>query len=513
MDDWVARSYTYDFKMCVTVLIVVFLAICLLDVLWKKKRISRLKNIPSPISLPLIGCIWIYIGKKPDGRKSSKIYLITLARDLPKKYGNTFRVWIFNILAIYTSDLKDIQDILSNKAVTKKNRMYSMLHEWLGDGLLVSHGPKWCTRRKIITPTFHFKILEQFVEIFDRQSSILVKKLKAHANGQTPFDVHEYIGLATLDVISETAMGTTINAQTDENCEYVKLLTKVTDIFVKRFINVFYRNDRLFAILAPRLKKENDKVVNKLHAFTDAIIKKRKKELHQQQNLKETDTKQRMAFLDVLLLSTVDGKPLSNTDIREEVDTFMFAGHDTTKSAIGFTLYCISRSPEVQQKLVQEINDVIGLDVDKEITYRHLMDLKYTEKVIKESLRVYPTVPFIGRQTLEDCIINDKFIPKDTTILIPLVVLMKDPQIFPEPEKFLPERQTPDNPYAFLPFSAGPRNCIGQRYAMLEIKAIVTKILRHYELLPFGAPVQPTISVVLNSKNGWQMGFRVRDKN
>ncbi|XP_055923185.1 cytochrome P450 4d2-like isoform X2 [Eupeodes corollae] len=446
------------------------------------------------------------------GKNPTVCYLLTMAEELPKKYGNTFKVWIFNILAIYTIDLKDIQEVLGNKALAKKNRMYSMLHMWLGDGMLLSYGPKWCTRRKIITPTFHFKILEQFIEVFDSQSCILVKKLKSHADGQTPFDIHDYIGLATLDVISQTAMGTVINAQTDENCEYVKLLTKVTDIFVKRFINVLYRSDFLFSILAPQLKRQNDKVVKDLHAFTDAIIEKRKKELCMQPgpNTNEFDTKHRMALLDILLLSTIDGKPLSNAEIREEVDTFMFAGHDTTKSAIGFTLYCISRNPDVQEKLVEEIQEIIGTDSDKTVTYRELMELKYTEKVIKEGLRVYPTVPFIGRQSIEDCNINGKSIPKNTTILIPLTILMKNPQIFPEPEKFLPERQTPDNPYAFIPFSAGPRNCIGQRYAMLEIKTIITKVLRHYELLPLGQPVQPTLSVVLNSKNGWQMGFRSR---
>lgn len=94
--------------------------------------------------------------------------------------------------------------------------------------------------------------------------------------------------------------------------------------------------------------------------------------------------------------------------------------------------------------------------------------------------------------------------------MMALITLMNDPKVFPEPERFLPERHTNENPFSFVPFSAGPRNCIGQRFAMLEMKAIITKIVRHYELLPLGAPVEPTISVVLKSKTGWQMGFRAR---
>ena len=109
-----------------------------------------------------------------------------------------------------------------------------------------------------------------------------------------------------------------------------------------------------------------------------------------------------MALLDVLLQSTVDGEPLSNSDIREEVDTFMFEGHDTTTSGISHTLYAIARHPEVQKKLFEEIRQIIGDDKDKPITMRELQDLKYLECVIKESMRMFPPVPMIGRYVTED---------------------------------------------------------------------------------------------------------------
>lgn len=116
--------------------------------------------------------------------------------------------------------------------------------------------------------------------------------------------------------------------------------------------------------------------------------------------------KKRMALLDILLSTLIDGQPLSDKDIREEVDTFMFEGHDTTKSGIGFTLYSLSRHPEVQEKVYQELNEIIGTDIEGPLTYNKLMDLKYMEKVIKESLRMYPPVPFIGRQIMQDLYIG-----------------------------------------------------------------------------------------------------------
>lgn len=109
-----------------------------------------------------------------------------------------------------------------------------------------------------------------------------------------------------------------------------------------------------------------------------------------------------MTFLDVLLQSNINGRPLTHVEIREEVDTFMFEGHDTTTSGISHCLYLLSRHPHIQQKVLQEISDVMGENVEKRITMRELQDLKYLEAVIKETLRLYPSVPIIARYTDKD---------------------------------------------------------------------------------------------------------------
>lgn len=146
-----------------------------------------------------------------------------------------------------------------------------------------------------------------------------------------------------------------------------------------------------------------------LHSFTDRVIVGRRKMLKEfNQNLLENPLeddmgiKKKMAFLDLLLQSTINGKPLTNLEIREEVDTFMFEGHDTTSSGIAYTLYNIAKHPEVQQKVFDEINHVIGDNLDKAIGMKELNELNYLELVIKESLRLYPSVPIYGRKTLED---------------------------------------------------------------------------------------------------------------
>lgn len=143
------------------------------------------------------------------------------------KYGRVVKTWILHIHALFVSDAKYIQSILSHPTEIKKNRMYALLDQWLGEGLLTSHGPKWLSRRRAITPAFHFKILENFVNIFDQQALICAEKFNKYAVDKSIVDVEHYIALATLDVICETAMGVKINAQTDDQCEYVHNLIEL----------------------------------------------------------------------------------------------------------------------------------------------------------------------------------------------------------------------------------------------------------------------------------------------
>lgn len=121
-----------------------------------------------------------------------------------------------------TADVRMIEAILSSQQTIKKNSLYNLLQYWLGNGLLLSTGKKWFRRRKIITPTFHFKILEEFVEVFDQQSAVMVEKLYDRADGKTVINMFPVACLAALDIIAETSMGVKINAQNEPNFPYVQ---------------------------------------------------------------------------------------------------------------------------------------------------------------------------------------------------------------------------------------------------------------------------------------------------
>lgn len=201
-----------------------------------------------------------------------------------------------------------------------------------------------------------------------------------------------------------------------------------------------------------------------LHDFTDGVIRARQNELlssgsvnHNESN-DETGIKRKQALLDLLLQSTVDGKPLTNEDIREEVDTFMFEGHDTTTSGIAFCLYNLAKYPEIQKKVFNEIDSKVG---DVKLTLTELNKLSYLELVIKESLRLYPSVPYFARKITEEITTGGYTFPEGCNVTISSYLMGRDQNIFPDPLNFIPERFDSEttaekiNPYAYVPFSAG----------------------------------------------------------
>lgn len=179
--------------------------------------------------------------------------------------------------------------------------------------------------------------------------------------------------------------------------------------------NVLYRFNLTYRFTA--LAREEKKALAVLHGITEKIIVQRREELIKAQEKSQGSSKEendvgakrKMAFLDILLKSEIDGKPLTNLDIREEVDTFMFEGHDTTSSAVNFLFYNLANYPDCQRKCYEEIIEVLGKDKCKEVTYENLNNLHYVDLCIKESLRLFPSVPLLGRKVNKECEISKKF--------------------------------------------------------------------------------------------------------
>uniref|UniRef100_A0A182PZ05 Uncharacterized protein n=1 Tax=Anopheles epiroticus TaxID=199890 RepID=A0A182PZ05_9DIPT len=447
------------------------------------------KKFPGPQALPLLGNAHNLLFN--DQRRTFQ-----LPRGWAAKYGDTYRILVRGMLNLNAIQAKDVEPLLSSPKLIDKGMIYSLLHRFLGIGLLNSTGSKWQHRRRILTPAFHFNILPSFLLTFQDECRSLVAQLGQYADKGAPVALQPFATKFTLNTICETAMGVKLDSMTMAE-GYRNKIEAIGTMLLQRLMNPWLFED--FNYKLSGLQAKFEKLLQPVHAFTRTIIQQRRELFHQNvRNIGDfseeniyTNLKQRYAMLDTLLAAEAK-EQIDEDGIREEVDTFMFEGHDTTSAAVIFTLLLLAHNPDVQQRMYEELQEIAlsRSDTDgTEFGQRDYNELKYMDMVLKESLRLYPPVPFISRNISEDTMFGDRLVPKDTLFNVHIFDLHRDPAVFPDPDRFDPDRFLPENvaernPYAYVPFSAGPRNCIGQRFAILELKTVLAAILKHFRILP-----------------------------
>ncbi|GAB6033121.1 Cytochrome P450 4V2 [Chamberlinius hualienensis] len=494
--------------------LILFLLIYIKLKYFKSKFEKMLLKLPGPGYNVFIGNLMRFAVKREE--------LYSVISDLCNEFSNepVVRVWLGKTPRIFLTKVEAAKVILSDISHDVKGVHYKLLYPWMGDGLLFSTGAKWRERRRMITPTFHFRILEEFRGIMNKQAAILADILTENTNNY--FNIHPYITRASLDIICETAMGIQIGSQLEKTSNFLQAVSGMTQCLIQRIFNIWSQ----IAILFPfsQIARRQHQILEVLHTFTRKIIQERKAELEAKTQIgakmtmeNEFGQKRRLAFLDMLLEAQYEHGSIDDKGIQEEVDTFMFEGHDTTTSGITWTLYNIARFPEFQAKIHEELDQVLGTEEVTEISSQHLSNLKYLECVIKESLRCFPAVPIFSRKLLRDTDICGYTIPSGATVSFLVERIHKDSNHWPEPEKFDPDRFLPENasnrhPYAFIPFSAGHRNCIGQRFAMMELKIIAAYILHRYSLKTETKfeTLQPISEFVLRPSNGISIKIQPR---
>uniref|UniRef100_A0A146MAJ2 Cytochrome P450 4C1 n=1 Tax=Lygus hesperus TaxID=30085 RepID=A0A146MAJ2_LYGHE len=397
-------------------------------------------------------------------------------------HGGSFGLWMMGNPVFLIADAEVAEVILTSSKNIDKGSDYKSLERWLNNGLLLSTGDKWKQRRKMLTPSFHFKILEDSTDCMNKNWKKVVQKFLVSKGAVEPLPI---MGRGALDIICETAMGTELVETDGRSKEYVGAVKRATEASVVRMLSPFLQNDIIFNLTS--MSREHKRDVHILHEFTEKVITKRMEAFEDEKRLEateysESDGKKRQVFLDSLL-ELKKKVNLSSIDIREEVDTFMFAGHDTTSTGLQYLLMHLGENPDVQEKAYREQVEIFGYS-DRDVTKDDLSKMHYLEQVIKESMRLHPPAPQIARTLTEDAPLpNGLVIPSQTRVNINIYHLHRNPKYWDDPDDFKPERFSLEesknrHPYSYIPFSAGPRNCIGQKFAMLEMKIGVSTILR-----------------------------------
>ena len=392
---------------------------------------------------------------------------------------------------------------------------------WLGDGLVIAPDAlKWSRNRRLLTPAFHFEVLKPYVAIYNASLEPVLAKWSDSVERNEPVLAFASMRLLTLDIILQCAFSYKSDCQ-NVTPHYVKCVYELLELCSDRFLTPLYHVDWIYS-LTPSGRRMRDACAA-VHSHSEEVIRERKEALGIKAGLSEAEretilksvAKKRKYcdFLDILLTAVDgEGKGLSDLEIRDEADTFMFEGHDTTTSGISWTLYCLAKHPEYQAKVREEVRSVL---MGREwLEYEDLKDLQYTQWAIKEAMRLYPPVPTIFRSASKDIVLDTCFIPKDTMLGIDIFALHRRPDIWENPEEYDPMRFHPSvadgrDPLAYIPFSAGSRNCIGQNFAMNEEKVVVATIVNKFELsLVKDHKVEFVPKVVLHAKYDMKLNLK-----
>ncbi|XP_071445151.1 uncharacterized protein [Hetaerina americana] len=484
---------------------------------WQVKNL--IDSIPGPPHVPILGSahdLWVSREKIMEFRNGNS-----------RKYYPFYKVWYLGRYSVDPVGPEYVEAILRSSKHIEKGWLYDLLRPWLGEGLLTSKGDKWFTHRKLLTPAFHFKILEQFVPMFIERSAGLANKLSEKAISGEAFDIVPVISQCTLEVICESAMGIKLDHEKKEQRDYIAAIYRFGEVAHQRAITPWYVLDWLFA-LTP-LGRENKRILAVLHSFSENVIKSKKMEYIKNKTAKAQELnghelkpakKKLRAFLELLIELAVEEKLLTDKEIREEVDTFMFEGHDTTSMALCYTIFMLANNPKIQEEVWKEVSSssisgAAAADVNVEV----LGNLQLLERCIKESLRMYPSVPYIARLLTEDFEMGEYNVPAGSTVNVTISGIHMNPLVYPNPEIFDPDRFLPEavkerHPYAYIPFSAGPRNCIGQKFAMLEMKAILSSLVKRYRIIAVDKPedVELMHDIVLRPSKGIQIKLEAREQ-
>lgn len=446
----------------------------------KLRRMYKLLNeIQGPTSMPLIGNLHQF-RLNPDEFFEQAQGVGYMFKEQPDRI---CRIWLGPLPFVLLYGAEECEAILSSNKMLTKLFHYRFLSPWIGDGLLTSKPDKWRPRRKLLTPTFHYDILKDFVQVYNRHAKTLVSKFDALAEKVQFEDIFHTVTLCTLDIICESALGVNIDAQRTHT-DYLDAVFRMKYIVHQRQVKPQYYPELVFNLFGHG--KEQKKCVDILHGFTNKAILERKRVMEEAGGIEKflaSESKHtRMAFLD-LMLDMLEKGEIDIEGIQEEVDTFTFEGHDTTSAALNWFLHLMGANPHIQSKVHREIDEVLGEDAEREINFDDLGNFKYLEACLKETLRMFPSVPLFARQVCKETTIKNYVLPAGTGVVIVPSMVHRDPKYWENPEVFDPERFLGNylkHPYCYIPFSAGARNCIGQRFAVMEEKCLIANILRRF---------------------------------
>ncbi|MBL7777201.1 MAG: cytochrome P450 [Chitinophagales bacterium] len=415
--------------------------------------------------------------------------------DFADTYGDLVSLaFPFNKVVIATNPEYARYILVDNNKNYHKSLAYDVLKLMLGNGLLTSEGDFWKQQRKLIQPAFHKQKLAALTKMMSDTSAALAQKFEHYAISGVYTDMLPEMTTVTLDIISKAIFSSGID---DKKAEYIgQQILALNEMAIERLNDPF----KLPPVFPTAFNHKWKKIVANLDAIIYEIINQRRNEGVSKDDLLS------------MLLDARDedtGEAMDNKQLRDEVMTIFLAGNETSANALTWMLYLLSQNPEAEEKMICEIDG--KLDAGVELTFDNVLQFQYVRMVIDESMRLFPPAWSVGRRNYEDDTLGGYHIQKGTNVLIPIIYYHRSEKYWDEPLKFKPERFAPEvrnkiDRFVYFPFGGGPRLCIGNNFALIEMQLILIQLYRkfRFRLKPgFQVDMEPLIT--LKPKDGLMM--------
>lgn len=413
---------------------------------------------------------------------------IKLLLESARGYGDivVFPIGSERIFSLSHPDYIERVLVTSNRQFVK-SRGLKYAKRILGEGLLTSEGEFHLRQRRLIQPAFHRQQMAQYAQVMVDYAA----RARARWQDGATLDIHEEMMRLTLAIVAKTLFDADVDS---EAAEIGAALTAS--------IEMFRRLNQPFGELIDRLPLPRNRRFRQAQERLDRTIYRIIEE-------RRASGQDHGDLLSMLLQAEDDDRTsMSPQQVRDEAMTLFLAGHETTANALTWTWYLLSQNPAVEAKLQAEVDAVLG---NRLPTVQDLPQLSYAEKVLTESMRLYPPAWVIGRETVDDYMLDGFLMPAHSVILMSQYVVHRDPRYFSEPEQFAPERWTPEFKaalprFAYFPFGGGPRVCIGEPFAWTEGILLLATLAQQWQMrLAPGQRIGLLPQITLRPKYGMRM--------
>jgi cytochrome P450 len=428
------------------------------------------------------------LGHLPRMRNQPLEFMTECAR----LHGDFVHLRVANIDAYLLSHPDLVEEVLvtSNRNFIKP-RLLREAGAVLGNGLLTSEGDFWLRQRRLMQPAFHRdRIASYGVTMVD-----LTREMLAGWHDGETLDIHEEMMRLTLGIVAKTLFGADV-------VQHAEDFGAALEVALQRFIERMGFMRLLDALPLPRNRRFK-RAIGRLDEIIYGIIAERRENGDGSGDL-----------LSLLLgAQDEDGSRMTDLQLRDEAITLFLAGHETTAIALSWTLYLLSLNPGAEARLVEELEEVLK---GREPRMDDMATLQYTDRVVRESMRLFPPAWRVGREAVVDCEIGGYHIGAGAQLIMSQWVIQRDPRFFDDPEAFRPERWDDDLArrlprFAYFPFGGGARRCIGDGFAMMEATLLLASIVQrfHLSLVP-DQSIVPFPSITMRPKYGIRMTLKRR---